>query len=73
MSTIEFYFQGWLLRVLIWGQAERIGVLQPGEEKPWSDLIAAFQYLKELARNMDRDSLQGMEEQDKGNGFMLTE
>ena len=31
---------------LLWGQAERGGVLQHGVEKAPGDLIAAFQYLK---------------------------
>jgi len=31
---------------LLRGKAERVGVVQPGEEKLQEDLVAAFQYLK---------------------------
>lgn len=31
---------------LLWGRAEKIGIVQPGREKALSDLTVAFQYLK---------------------------
>jgi len=32
--------------VSLWGQAKSAGALQPGEERLWGDLLAAFQHLK---------------------------
>jgi len=37
----------------LWGQAERTGALQPGEERLREDLLAAFQYLKGAYRKAD--------------------
>ncbi|KAJ7394999.1 hypothetical protein BTVI_158999 [Pitangus sulphuratus] len=54
---------------LLWGRAERAGIVQPGEEKLWGDLIVAFQCLKELAGKVERDYLQGP----RGQGGMASQ
>ncbi|NXM46652.1 CTNA1 protein, partial [Gymnorhina tibicen] len=58
---------------LLGGKAGRAGIVQPGEEKLWGDLSVALQGLRGAAGNMERDDFHGMEGQDTGNGFKLTE
>jgi len=41
------------------GKAERAGLAQPGARRLQADLIAAFQYLRGPARNLEGDFLQG--------------
>lgn len=53
------------------GKAEKIGIVQPEEEKLWADLIVALQGLKELTGNMERNYFQGMEGQDKGESIPM--
>ncbi|KAJ7409926.1 hypothetical protein WISP_111503 [Willisornis vidua] len=44
---------------LLGGKAGRAGIVQPGKEKLWGDLIVAFQDLEESTRKMERDYLEG--------------
>ena len=44
---------------LLWGKAERVGVVQPGGQKALGTPYSIFQYLKGPARKLWRDSLQG--------------
>jgi len=44
---------------LLWGKAERVGAVQPGELTLWRDLTAAFQYLKGPTRELEKDFQQG--------------
>ena len=59
---------------LLWRQAERVGVVQPGEDKLWRDLIAAFQYLKGAYRK-DGEGLftRAWSDGTRGNGLKLKE
>ena len=59
---------------LLWGQAERVGVAQPGEEKAPRDLIAAFQYLKGAYQKAGEGLLKWTcSDWTRGNGFKLKE
>ncbi|KAJ7417113.1 hypothetical protein WISP_66357 [Willisornis vidua] len=58
---------------LLWGEDGRAGIVHPGEEKLWDDLIVAFQDLKELQERWRETVSMGLEGQDKGNGFTLPE
>lgn len=42
------------------GEAERVGIVQPGEEELQGDLTAAFQCLKGLTGKREREFLQGV-------------
>lgn len=56
--------------LLLEGKDGRIGIVQPGEQKLWGDLIVAFQ---ELQGRWRETFPKGLEWQDKGNGFKMTE
>ena len=47
------------LEHLLYGDGLRAGLVQPGEERLWGDLIAAFQYLKGPTGKLERYSLSG--------------
>lgn len=52
---------------LPWGEAERVGIVQPGEEKPWDDLEES---IKERWRKVVS---KGWGDRTKGNGFKPAE
>ncbi|KAK4829869.1 hypothetical protein QYF61_007261 [Mycteria americana] len=55
--------------------AERVGVIQPGEERRlWQDLIAAFQYFKgSYKKDGDKLFSRACSNRTRGNGFKLEE
>lgn len=52
-------------------QAERVGVVPPGETKAPRGSWSTFRYLKGTTRKLGRDFCRGIEGQDKGNRFKL--
>ncbi|KAK4815832.1 hypothetical protein QYF61_008435 [Mycteria americana] len=59
---------------LLGGTAERVVVVQPGEEKALGDLIVAFQYLKgAYKKDGDRLLSRACNDRTRGNGFKLKE
>ncbi|KAJ7406957.1 hypothetical protein BTVI_64407 [Pitangus sulphuratus] len=46
---------------LLGGKDERIGIVQPGEEKLWGDLIVAFQDMKEQQERWRETIYRGLE------------
>ena len=59
---------------LLWGKAERVGAVQPGEEKAAGDLIAAFQYFKgPYKKDGDRLFIKACCNRTRGDGFKLKE
>ncbi|KAJ7424581.1 hypothetical protein WISP_28124 [Willisornis vidua] len=58
---------------LLGGKAGRAGIVQPGEEKLWGDLIVALQDLEELQETCRETIYKRWRDRKRGTGSTLTE